>query len=300
MRVLVLGGSGMLARDLLQQAPPSWRVQALTHGDLDITDHEALDNVFSESPDLVINAAGYTAVDAAERFRDVAYATNGHALRTIGEAAAKSGTPILHFSSDYVFNGKHSGSYTEHSAVDPLSTYGRSKLLGEQLLSRSGAPHLIIRTQWLFGSGGSNFVSTMLQRALGGTRTRIVGDQFGRPTYTRDLALGTWKLVGHWLRGANVHIASESPLRLTDNSVINVANSGTATWFELAKHIFSIVGNKELLTECSTADFPTAAIRPRRAVLDTTLYQQIVGGPLPHWEDAVRDYLACELSEAAH
>jgi dTDP-4-dehydrorhamnose reductase len=184
------------------------------------------------------------------------------------------GAQVVHFSTDYVFDGTSSVPYGEESPTHPINTYGASKLAGENALKRSRARFLIIRTQWLLGVHGKSFPKTMWERATAGVKTKVVSDQTGRPTYSRDLARTVWALTERAACG-----------------VLHVANHGEATWFDLASHIFSCGGRADLLTACFTSAYPTAARRPRNSVLDTTRFEHTFGARLPDWPDAVDHFL---------
>ncbi len=193
MKILLLGAGGMLARDIMGQAPRACEVIPQTRGELDITDTGAVNRAIRDiRPDAIINAAAYTNVDGAERERDLAFAVNGDAPGFIGSAAKALGVPVVHYSTDYVFDGSSKEPYGEDESTSPIGVYGASKLEGERQLVESGAGALIIRTQWLFGIAGPSFPRTMWKRATSGEATRVVDDQTGRPTYTVDLARATW------------------------------------------------------------------------------------------------------------
>lgn len=260
----------MLGRHLLSTAPSVIIPIPYTHAELDITRHNALEQALTARPDVVINAAAYTAVDDAEQESGRAFAINGTAVGTLGEIAARSGARVVHVSTDYVFAGTSTQPYEEESHTQPVNTYGASKLAGETALRQSGAHSLIVRTQWMFGATGKSFVRTMWERARAGVETKVVNDQTGRPTYARDLAHAVWSLISREARG-----------------VVHVANDGIATWFDLAEHIFARDGQRELLRACLTTEYPTAARRPHYSVLSTGRFENLFGQPLPHWRSAV-------------
>ena len=282
----------MLARDLIREAPGGHDIVGRDIDDFDITDPDAVDDAVREiRPDLIVNAAAYTNVDGAESESDVAFAVNGDALGFIGNAAKALGVPVIHYSTDYVFDGSSREPYGEDESTSPMGVYGASKLQGEQRLAESGAASLIIRTQWLFGIAGPSFPRTMWKRATSGEATRVVDDQTGRPTYTVDLARATWGSLGQ-------------PEAIWGNpgqpgaEIVHIANGGTATWYDVAKRVFEAAGRPELLEPCSSAEYPTPARRPAWSVLGTEKYEQIVGEPLPAWEHAIDRFLV-ELQEGA-
>ena len=279
MRVMVLGAGGMLGHDLVATAPPEVTLFAFSRTQLDITHSDAVAATLGDvRPDVVINAAAYTAVDRAESEVAASLRVNGAAVGALGRMARAAGARVIHFSTDYVFDGQATRPYREDSPTDPVNAYGTSKLAGETALRASGPEHLVVRTQWLFGVHGKSFPRTMWERARAGLATRVVRDQTGRPTYAPDLAAAVWTLIRQGACG-----------------VLHVANQGEATWFDVAAHIFGRVGKPDLLTPCVTADYPTPARRPRYSVLDTTRAEQVLGGPLAAWEDAVDRFLSSPI-----
>ena len=275
MRVLLLGAGGMLAHDLARNAPSDVTLTALARAELDVTDHAALARTIrDEQPAVVMNAAGYTRVDDAERNRELAFAVNGVAPGAIGRAAAAVPAVVVHFSTDYVFDGEAPAAYREDDPPHPLNVYGESKLAGERALAASGVDHLVIRTQWLFGVGGRSFPRTMRDRAVQRQRTHVVVDQTGRPTHTADLARATWQLLAARVRG-----------------ILHVANAGCASRFDVARLVFTRERAENHLAPCATCDVPTSARRPGRAVLDTTRADALLGGPLPAWEESLERFL---------
>ena len=282
----------MLARDLIREAPGGHDIVGRDIDDFDITDPDAVHNAVREiRPDLIVNAAAYTNVDGAESESDVAFAVNGDALGFIGNAAKALGVPVIHYSTDYVFDGSSREPYGEDESTSPMGVYGASKLQGEQRLAESGAASLIIRTQWLFGIAGPSFPRTMWKRATSGEATRVVDDQTGRPTYTVDLARATWGGLGQ-------PEAAWSNLWQPGAEIVHIANGGTATWYDVAKRVFEAAGRPELLEPCSSAEYPTPARRPPWSVLSTEKYEEMVGEPLPAWEHAIDRFLV-ELQDGA-
>lgn len=290
MRVLLLGAGGMLARDLIREAPPGTELIAPARSEADVTDESAMVRALAEArPDVILNCAAYTNVDQAESERELAFLVNGKAPGIIGRAAHRSGARamVVHYSTDYVFDGQGRRPYREDDATGPLGAYGESKLAGERALAASGAEHLIIRTQWLFGVGGRSFPRTMWERAMSGKATRVVNDQVGRPTYTVDLARATWKVIGKRETGNGKGVA-----------LLHIANGGQATWYDVAHRVFGAAGAPQLLSACTTAEYPTPAARPAYSVLDTSRYEALTGKTLPRWETAVDRFLGELRAEA--
>jgi dTDP-4-dehydrorhamnose reductase len=275
MHVMILGAGGMLGQDLVATAPTDIVVSAFTRTELDITDTRALSSAVADAkPDVVINAAAYTAVDQAESEPELAFRVNGEGVGHLGTIAARFGIRVVHYSTDYVFDGTASRPYTEGSPTNPVNAYGASKLAGETALRESGAQFLILRSQWLFGVHGRSFPRTMYDRAKSDLATKVVADQTGRPTSTRDLAKVSWMLINRCAVG-----------------LLHVANAGEATWFDVAVHVFSRVGRRELLSPCSSNDYPTPARRPRYSALDTRHFEQRFEASLPAFTTALDDFL---------
>ena len=284
MRVVLFGAGGMLARDLMAQAPSTVEVLPHTRSATDVTiEHQVTAALRDARPDLVINCAAYTNVDQAENEPALAFAVNGEGPGVIGRAVERWSheTMVVHYSTDYVFNGRSTRPYREDDGTDPLGVYGASKLAGERALAASGAHHLIIRTQWLFGLTGRSFPRTMWNRARAGQATRVVNDQVGRPTYTVDLARSTWLLLTR----------EPATTRLRSTSILHVANAGRATWYDVADRVFEAAGVGRVLTSCTTADYPTPATRPAHSVLDTAHFESVAGHALPPWQDALDRFL---------
>ncbi|HEX7978470.1 MAG TPA: dTDP-4-dehydrorhamnose reductase [Gemmatimonadaceae bacterium] len=282
MRALIFGAAGMLGTDLRAAVPRGTSLIALDVADADITDRAQVASALADArPDWVINAAAYTAVDRAETEWTVAEAVNGVAPGHIAEEAARRGIAVVHVSTDYVFAGTAASPYEEGDPVAPVNAYGESKLRGEEAVLASGAHALVLRTQWLFGRAGKSFPRTMWERATAGLPTRVVNDQVGRPTYTRDLAEATWRLVEQRASG-----------------IVHATNGGSAaTWFDVAREVFARAGAEALLSPCATADYPTPARRPMYSVLCTTRLEGLLSGQLPDWHDGLGRFLD-ELSPA--
>ena len=279
-RALIFGAEGMLGTDLIDTAPRPIDATSAVDPDsgtrADITDRLVISRVLqSTRPQFVINAAAYTKVDLAETHADVAHAVNAVGPGYLATECARRGIPLLHFSTDYVFPGNGQAPYREEDSVEPINEYGRSKLLGEQAVNSSGGRTLIVRTQWLFGLRGSSFPRTMWDRARRGLPTQVVMDQWGRPTFCRDVAQMTWRLVEREVTG-----------------LLHVANAGVATWYDVAEVVFSRVGAPELLTACQTSDYPTQAKRPLYSVLDTHRMEAVTGASMPTWKEALHLFLS--------
>lgn len=272
---MLLGAGGLVGTALQEVRPPDVEVFAFDRARLDLTQRHALIDVVRRlRPDVILNAAAYTAVDRAESEPDAAFAVNAEAVGALGQVAAAHAVRVVHLSTDFVFDGRGAHPYVEHAPTAPLNVYGASKRAGEIALGASGAVSLVVRTQALFGPGGRSFPRTMFERATAGQASRVVTDQIGRPTYTLDLANALWQLVQ---RG--------------ETGVVHAANEGQASWYALAADVYAAVGCPELCTPCTTAEYPTPAIRPPYSCLDTSYLARLLGKSLPHWQDALRRFL---------
>jgi len=273
MRVLVTGAGGMLGTAVQAAVPSTVQLVALRHGDLAIEDAQAVERaVARERPEWIVNCAAYTQVDRAEAEPEIAQRVNAIGPANLARAARQRGARLLHISTDYVFDGRAARPYREDDPVGPLNVYGRTKLAGEQAV-RDILPqgHLIVRSQWLFGVGGPNFVATILRLARERPELKVVNDQRGRPTYAPDLAVGLWKLISCDARGT-----------------VHCANEGEATWFDVARAAISAAGLRTPVVPCTTADMPRPARRPQFSVLDCTRYEGLVGSPLRPWQAALK------------
>jgi dTDP-4-dehydrorhamnose reductase len=286
-RVLVLGAGGMLAHDVLAEAPRDAELAPRTSREVDVTSQEAVNAAVAEAtPNVVINCAAYTDVDGAESHRDQAFAVNGDAPGFIAAALARSGALLIHYGTDYVFDGSGSRPYREEDTCAPIGVYGASKLAGEESIGRQGGRSIVLRTQWLYGLHGRSFPRTMWERATARLPTKVVNDQTGCPTYTVDLARATWRLVAVERRHA-----AEGTSAAARPPILHVANGGSATWYQVARHVFERAGAAELLTPCPSSDFPRPAKRPAWSVLDTARFERLAGQPLPKWDDALDRFL---------
>jgi dTDP-4-dehydrorhamnose reductase len=276
MRVLLTGANGLLGRAIQAQLPAAGLfLIPLTKTDLDITDRARVVAAIEKTrPDVVLNCAGYTQVDAAETNEAAANLVNADATRILAETCSSYGIRIVYPSTDYVFAGDATRACLPGDRTRPINAYGRSKLAGERAV-QSVPNHLIVRTSWLFGAGGPNFVRTVISRLEKDEPLRVVDDQTGRPTYAADLARAIAQLL----------------LRNVPAGIYHIANAGVATWFEFAEAIAGIVGKRGLVTPCRTEDFPRPAQRPHYSVLDTTHSDDLIGSLRP-WRDA--------LTEAIH
>lgn len=275
MKVLITGAKGQVGRALVTCAPVEADVVALDRSRLDLTDHGAIRAVLrAERPDIIINAAAYTAVDRAESEEALATRINGDAVAVLAEAARDVSARLVQISTDFVFDGSSGRPYAPDAPPAPLGVYGRSKLAGERA---AGPEALIVRTAWVYDSQGANFVRTMLRLMAEKDALRVVADQVGTPSWASDLARALWKLVERGAAGT---------LHYTD--------SGVASWYDFAVAIQEEAIGCGLLTRAipvipiPTADYPTPARRPPCVVLDKEATWEWLGGPAPHWRHNLR------------
>jgi dTDP-4-dehydrorhamnose reductase len=271
--VLVFGGAGQVGRALTEATvPPGWRVIALGRADADIADPGAVERaIASHHPSFVINAAAYTAVDKAESERDICYRVNCDGAGVVARAAAAVDVPLLHLSSDYVFDGAKSGPWNEDDAPAPLGVYGSSKAAGEDIVRESHPRHVIVRTSWVFGAHGGNFVKTMLRLAESHDELRVVADQHGRPTDAADIARALLAIAAR--------IGTKPPQR--PFGTFHFAGKRATTWFGFAENIFEEAARRGArvpeLVPIGTADYPTAARRPTNSVLGCARIESVYG-----------------------
>jgi dTDP-4-dehydrorhamnose reductase len=282
MKLVVTGASGMTGSELVRQAvAQGWECTGFSRADLDVTDSSAVERFIArERPDVVINAAAFTAVDAAEARREEAMAVNGPGAGNVARAATLNGAAVIHISTDYVFNGESSVPYKPDDPVAPIGAYGESKLAGEIAVREQAAHHAIVRTSWVYSHEGKNFVRTMLQKAAEGLPIRVVNDQHGSPTSASDLAAA--------LLGAAWQMKSTGALCGT----YHFSNSGDTTWYGFANEIFAQASMTPEVVPVSTDQYPTAAARPRWSVLDTTSFTQTFGLTPRSWRNALSDIIA--------
>lgn len=290
-RVLVTGAAGMLGSQLLLSAPrgveavgtdlvaaPPGHPPVARPG-VDLAARAQVEALLDALGPLagVIHGAAYTAVDKAEEEEPRALAINGEAPRVVAEACARRGLPLVHVSTDFVFDGEKKTPYQERDATRPLSAYGRTKLEGERRVTAAHPAAAIVRTQWLYGPRGKHFPGTILALAASKPELKVVNDQVGAPTSTLELAPALWDVLAA-RAGGLYHAACE----------------GRASWYDFARATLELCAKKTPIHPCTTAEFPRPARRPAFSVLDCARLTALRGRPLKPWREALRDFLAAE------
>lgn len=289
MKILLAGGSGQLAQELQQILLSSGEVIAVDRTRIDLSQPESIRQAMAQiQPDLVVNAAAYTAVDKAENEPELAHAVNGIAPGIFAEECAKLRATLIHFSTDYVFDGSRGSAYLETDITNPLGTYGKSKLAGEEAIKNAVNRHIIIRTAWVYGNGGKgNFVKTMLRLGKEREEIRVVADQIGSPTWTGDLAAAVSQIIPQ--------------IKPEIFGTYQYTNSGVCSWYDFAIAIFEEAAQLgfplkvQRVIPITTAEYSTPAKRPAFSVLSTVKISALLGTYPPHWRQGLRQMLAREV-----
>jgi dTDP-4-dehydrorhamnose reductase len=289
--ILLFGKNGQLGWELRRTLAPLGPITALDYEDLDMVDADGLRQKIVEiAPDLIVNASAYTDVDGAESQRERAFAINARAPQIMAEQASKLGAFLVHYSTDYVFAGTKGAPYTESDPAEPVNVYGSSKLAGEQAVQASGAPHLVLRTAWLYSMRGNNFVTKVLEWSRKHAKLHIVDDQISNPTWARILA----QLTAHVLDRGPDHVRERSGL-------YHLAGGGHASRFDWARKIleYDPEPQEQKATEvvrASTSDIPTPAVRPLYSALNCDRFAEVFGLRAPAWDHELKLALADSIS----
>lgn len=282
MKVLVTGKEGQLVKSLLERSQSRKGIEMAAFGrpHLDLESlGSATEAIAHFAPDVVINAAAYTAVDQAEDEPERAFRINGDAAGEVAAAARAAGARIIHISTDYVFDGQGEGPYSEDAPVNPLGVYGRSKLAGEEQVRSNNPDHAIVRTAWVYSPFGKNFLKTMIAFGQSRDLVTVVADQYGNPSSGLDLADGLLAIVDHWSEGGAGH-----------GETYHLAGTGSASWYEFAACIFGVLRGLELpsaeVRPLRTADWPTKAVRPQNSSLNCSKFTSTFGFAMPDWRSS--------------
>ena len=283
MRVLITGKNGQVGSELTKSVPKEVELFAFGHSELDITSEDELSKIIHElEPDYLINTAAYTAVDRAEKDQEKVYLTNATAVEYLAKLARKISARLIHLSTDFVFDGTQSLPYLPNDSLNPLSAYGKSKAEGEQNVQKYYAANsIILRTSWVYSTTGNNFVKSMLNSMKERDELRIVKDQIGAPTWSKNLAVTIWAMVSN-----NVHAG-----------IYHWSDSGLASWYDFAVAIYeeanaiNLIDRPLNIIPISTSQYSTPAIRPVYSVLDVSQTNKIWGVQQEHWRSALRKML---------
>jgi len=274
MKILVAGAKGQLGKEIAKQFGGKYDLILHDVDTLDIADYNAVDGVLqSMQPDVVINAAAYTNVEMAEEDIDQAFKINAIGAHNLAITAKKNHAKLFQISTDYVFDGQKTSPYNEFDNPAPLSVYGKSKLWGELLVKQTGGDYFILRTSWLYGDG-HNFVHTILRLAEQKDELSVVADQYGTPTYTKDLVWVIEKLIHTDFYG-----------------IYHASNNGICTWYEFAKKIFTLTGKTHNVKPLRTDEYPTKAQRPMYSVMENRMLHLRGFNVMRSWEEALEDYI---------
>jgi dTDP-4-dehydrorhamnose reductase len=286
MKILLTGTRGQVGYELARSLQSLGEVIAVDRSKMDLSDLDSVrDVVRSVKPNLIVNPAAYTAVDQAEKEAELAMRVNGEAPGVMAEEAARLGAAMIHYSTDYVFDGRKTGQYTEDDVTNPLSVYGRSKLAGEQAVEAANIPHLILRTSWVYGARGKNFLQTIRRLAAERDELRIVADQHGAPTWCRTIADTTANIV--------IHLSSNKDSRQDwqeASGIYHLTAQGQTSWHGFAQSIVDSMATtgrqKPVVTPIATREYPLPAARPMNSVLSCERLQKRFCR-LPDWQTAL-------------
>ena len=292
-KILLTGVNGQVGHALKSKFLQH-EVIALSREQLDLTKAHDIRRIIRDiKPDLIINPAAYTAVDKAESEPELAFAINATAAQILAEEAARLNAALIHFSTDYVYDGTKSGFYDETDAVNPVSVYGKSKLAGEDAILAVGLPYLILRTSWVYGAYGKNFLKTILRLGAERDNLRIVADQFGAPTSSESIANGVVQLVDVW-----------QPHQENQTGIYHFTNTGETSWHGFSCEIINeynrlssdknwpaLKAGVENIAAISTAEYPTPAARPANSKLDNSKFKQVFDVELPRWQAGLQQVM---------
>ena len=286
-KIVLIGANGMLATEIRKHLPDCYDLKGYDLPDFDITDRQQVLSLQQNAPDIIINCAAYTNVDGCEEQQQLAMRVNGEGPGLLAELAKGIGATLVHVSTDFVFDGHKRSPYLEEDRPHPLSVYGKSKLLGEQQIQQSGLEsYFIVRSSWLYGAGGNNFVETMIRLAKEKTELKVVDDQRGTPTWTDDLATAIFQLLAL--------PPNSSPL--TPYGVYHYSNEGECSWFDFASEIVAQMRatqdlKVEQLLPIPTEGFPLPAERPKYSVMSKGKIKLATGLAIPVWQESLKSYL---------
>ena len=275
MKILITGSNGMLGHDLIEVLKNKHELILTTSKTLDITSKDdVIDFIVDANPDIVINSAAYTNVDGCEDNPELAYNVNGEGVKNLALACKEIDCPLVHISTDYVFNGENDKPWVEDDEIGPISVYGKSKLMGEECIQEILDKYFIVRTAWLYGINGRNFPRTMLELAENHSEITVVYDEVGTPTYTPDLAGGIAELIESDAYG-----------------IYHLTNSGSCSWCEFARYIFEVADVDVKVVPVTASEFARPAPRPHYSVLENKNWIENGFKPLRSYNEAIKEYI---------
>jgi dTDP-4-dehydrorhamnose reductase len=281
--ILIFGKNGQIGWELCRTMAPLGTIVGMDYPEIDLAEPDSICSaVRSVKPDIIVNAAAYTAVDKAESEPELAMAVNGTAPGIIAEEAGRIGAVLIHYSTDYVYNGEKRIPYVETDAANPLNVYGKTKLAGDLAVQSAGVTHLIFRTSWVYGRHGNNFLMTMLNLAREREEIKVVDDQIGAPTWSREIAEAAAQIVSRGIKDLKSFFAGHG-------GIYHMSAGGCGSWFDFAKGIFECDPNRRghklrRLLPISTKEFNSAAVRPAYSVLNNEKFFNTFGFRLADWQ----------------
>ena len=287
-KILLLGKNGQVGSELQISLTSLGELTAWDRSDLDLSNPDSIrEKIRVLRPNIIVNAVAYTAVDKAESEPDLAMAVNGTAPGILAEEAARLDALLVHYSTDYVFDGSKSSPYTEQDATNPLNVYGRSKLAGEQAICAKTSRFLIFRTSWVYDARGKNFLTTIKRAGAQRPELTIVNDQIGAPTWSREIAKATAQIIGHYL---------ERPDQKQISGIYHLTAQGQTSWFDFAQAaaeqgLFAGLEHPPALRAIPSTEYPTPTKRPMYSVLSNAKLQEQFGIQLPDWKESLRECL---------
>ena len=285
MNILLFGKDGQLGWELQRSLTPLGKIHAFGRGEVDLNDGDMIKNIITRlKPSVIINAAAYTAVDKAEQDQDNCFAVNTDAVSVMAEEAQKRNALLVHYSTDYVFDGKNEQGYSEDDIANPLNIYGKSKYQGERAVQQSGADYLIFRTSWMYATRGENFARTILKLAGERQELQIVNDQYGAPTSA--------ELIADITALALYKVLNDADNRQKYNGIYHLTAAGSTNWFDYASYVLKLAGNKGMsfkldqqkLSGIPAEQYPAPAKRPKNSYLNTDKIKSVFGIHLPDWQ----------------
>jgi dTDP-4-dehydrorhamnose reductase len=284
MRILVFGKDGQVGRELARIGRADGGFVVLGRQECDLSDPGSIrEQVRRVQPQVIVNAAAYTAVDQAEKERDRCFAVNAMAPGVLAEEAARLKAVLIHFSTDYVFNGEKQGPYEETDVISPVNVYGASKAAGETAITEAGGRYLVLRTSWVYAAQGRNFLTTMIRLGSERQELRVVDDQFGAPTSAKSIAAATSRLVDQYAQA----------FEALPSGIYHMTAEGSTSWCGFARAIFDASPNsaRPRVLAITTADYPTPAKRPKNSVLSNRKFEDTFGFRLSSWETQLHEVM---------